>query len=70
MHAFLGLAYGADTVFDPSGSLTVLAAAGVVALVLSLLVFTWGRHSKSRRHHPLWAAGAVLPYVAGILLAS
>lgn len=69
MQSLLGLAYGSDiTVFDPVVSLTVLAAAGVVALLLALWLFSWDRQNQTRRHNAAWAVTVVVPFLIGAAL--
>jgi ABC-2 type transport system permease protein len=68
MQAYLGLAFGQETVFDPIRSLIILAASGVLALGLAIYLFNWDSRNQARRGHPLMALLAWLPYVIGIAL--
>jgi ABC-2 type transport system permease protein len=69
MQAMEGLAFARETVFDPALSLAVLAASGLVSILLALYLFNWDSRNSSRRGHPLMALIAVLPFIAGIILA-
>jgi ABC-2 type transport system permease protein len=69
MQAMEGLAYARETVFDPLLSLGVLVASGLVSTILALYLFNWDSRNQSRRGHPLMGLIAILPFVAGILLA-
>lgn len=69
MQALLGLAYGSDAVFDPIVSLIVLAAAGVLSLLLALWLFSWDRQNQTRRHNAAWAVMVVVPFVIAAILA-
>jgi ABC-2 type transport system permease protein len=68
MQAFLGLAYGLPTVFDPMVSALVLLSGGIVATILAIYLFNWDSRNQSRRGHPLLALLALLPYILGSLL--
>ncbi|MGF1667126.1 MAG: ABC transporter permease [Acidimicrobiia bacterium] len=69
MQALLGLAYRTEAVFDPVVSLAVLAAAGVLALLLSLWLFSWDRQNQTRRHSAAWAVAVVVPFLIAAVLA-
>lgn len=69
MQAYRGLAYGAETVLDPAMSVIVLAFGGAIALGLAVALFSWDRKNATRRVHPGLALLAIVPYLAGILLA-
>ncbi len=69
MQAYRGLAYGSETVLDPTVSTIVLAVGGVVAFGLAVALFSWDRKNATRRLHPALALLAIVPYVAGIILA-
>ena len=69
MNAFRGLAYGLAPDFDPSISLGVLAANGVLAFGLALYLFNWDRRNATQRGHPLLALLVLLPNLIGVLLA-
>lgn len=69
MQAMDGLAYARDTIINPSLSLGVLFVSGLVSTLLALYLFNWDSRNNSRRGHPLMALIAVLPFIAGMLLA-
>ena len=69
MQAYRGLAYGAETMLDPTMSMIVLAAGGVVAFGLAVALFSWDRKNATRRLPSTLALLAIAPYVAGIFLA-
>ncbi len=69
MQAYRGLAYGSVTILDAAVSVFVLAAGGVVALGLAVALFSWDRKNATRRLPPAVALLAIVPYLAGILLA-
>lgn len=67
MQAFLGLAYGQPTVFDPAVSLLVLLTSGLLAFGLAVYLFNWDSRNQSRRGHPLMALLFLVPYLVSIL---
>jgi ABC-2 type transport system permease protein len=69
MQAFLGLAYGRETVLDPTIAVLVLAATAVVAAGLAIYLFDWDSANRSRRGHPAWALLVFVPAVAGAVAA-
>ena len=69
MQSYRGLAYGAETMLDPTMSMIVLAAGGVVAFGLAVALFSWDRKNATRRLPSTLALLAIAPYVAGIFLA-
>jgi ABC-2 type transport system permease protein len=69
MDAFGGLAMGQTDGMHPWLSLAVLVAAGLLALGMSVLLFSWDSKNATRRRHPALAILAWLPYVVGMLLA-
>jgi len=69
MQAYLGYAYGAETLLDPRVCLLVLGAGGVLAFGLALYLFNWDSKNNTRRGHPLLALLALAPYLVGIVLA-
>lgn len=68
MQAYLGLAFGQETVFDPLRSLAILAVSGLAALGLAVYLFNWDSSNQARRGHPLLAVLVLVPYVVGIML--
>jgi ABC-2 type transport system permease protein len=68
MQAYLGLAFGQETIFDPWVSASVLLAAGVIAFSLAIYLFNWDSRNNVRRGHPLMALLVLVPFVAGIFL--
>jgi ABC-2 type transport system permease protein len=68
MQAYRGLAYGAETVLDPTMSVTVLAVGAVLAFGLAVALFSWDRKNATRRIHQAWAAAAMLPYLVAVLI--
>ncbi|MEA3375269.1 MAG: ABC transporter permease [Chloroflexota bacterium] len=69
MELFTGWAYGRPTVFNLPASAAILASSGVLALVLSIVLFNWDTRNQSRRGHPLLALLVIVPYAVGALLA-
>ena len=69
MQAFLGLAYGQETVLNPIASVIILLVGGLLAFGLAIYLFNWDRQNSARRGHPLLAVLAVVPYVVGIFIA-
>lgn len=67
MNAFNGLAMGFQPTFAPWSSMMVLAAAGIVAFVLSLLLFRWDSHTPRRRGQMLLVLLVLLPFALGLL---
>ncbi|MCB0251707.1 MAG: ABC transporter permease [Anaerolineae bacterium] len=68
MDAYSGLAYGAETAFNPLASVALLVAGGLLALVLAMLLFNWDRNNWTARLQPAFGLLAILPYVLGMLL--
>lgn len=68
MNAFRGLAMGGTADFNPWASVAMLAASGVLALLLALFLFSWDSRNSKRRGHPALALLVVLPYVIGLVL--
>lgn len=67
MDAFGGLAMGQADGMHPWLSLIILAAAGLLALGLSVFLFSWDSQNATRRGHPTLALLAWLPYAAGLV---
>jgi len=70
VQAFIGYAYDEATVIDPALAVAVLAAGGLVALVLAIGLFSWDSDNHTRRLHPALALLAVVPYVLGALVSA
>jgi ABC-2 type transport system permease protein len=68
MEAFLGLAFGQTTTWDPTRAVIVLLSSGVLAFGLSVYLFNWDTQNNARRGHPLMALLAFVPYVISALL--
>ena len=68
MEAFLGLAYGQPTSWDPTRAVIVLLSSGLLAFGLAIYLFSWDAQNSSRRGHPLMALLAVVPYVLSAVL--
>jgi ABC-2 type transport system permease protein len=68
MQAYRGLAFGADTILDPTTAVLVLVAGGVVALGLAIALFSWDQKNATRRLHPALATLAIVPYLVGALV--
>jgi ABC-2 type transport system permease protein len=68
MQAYQGLAFGTETVWNPTLSLLVLAVAGVLAFALAIYLFNWDSRNNARRGHPAMGLLVLLPFVVGILL--
>jgi ABC-2 type transport system permease protein len=68
MQAFMGLAFGEETVWDPTLSLVVLATSGILAFALSIFLFNWDSRNNARRAHPALGLLALLPFVVAVLL--
>ena len=49
-------------------AVAILVAGGLLAFGLAVYLFSWDRHSGSRRANPLLALLALAPYVVGVLL--
>ncbi|MCP4419464.1 MAG: ABC transporter permease [Chloroflexi bacterium] len=67
MNAFYGLAMGGAADFSPWGSVFVLAASGLIALALSIYLFSWDNKNSMRRGHPAMALLLFAPYLIGLL---
>ena len=68
MQAFQGLAFGQETVLNPTLSLLLLVSSGVIAFALALYLFNWDSRNNARRGHPLLALLAWVPYVVGLVM--
>ncbi|OGO49324.1 MAG: hypothetical protein A2Z30_04375 [Chloroflexi bacterium RBG_16_64_43] len=68
MDAFGGLAMGQADGMHPWLSLAILAAGGLLALAMSVFLFSWDSKNTTRRGHPALALLAWAPYLVGLLL--
>jgi len=68
MDAFGGLAMGQADGMHPWLSLAILAAGGLLALAMSVFLFSWDSKNTTRRGHPVLALLAWAPYIVGMLL--
>jgi ABC-2 type transport system permease protein len=68
MNAFRGFAMGLEADFSPWMSVGVLAATGLLAIVLAIYLFNWDRHNATRRGNPLMGLLVLVPAVVGILV--
>ena len=68
MQAFQGLAFGQETVLNPTLSLLLLVSSGVIAFALALYLFNWDSRNNARRGHPLLGLLAWVPYVVGLVM--
>lgn len=67
MNAFLAYGMGQTAVFSPLRSLLILAAGGVLAFALAIMLFSWDRKNSGRRFSPYLALLAALPYLLALL---
>lgn len=68
MNAFNGLAMGQSADFPAWGSVTVLAAGGLLAFGLAVFLFSWDSRNTARRASPWLGLLALLPYVVSVFL--
>jgi ABC-2 type transport system permease protein len=68
MEAFNGLAMGQADAGQPWLSFAILVAGGLLAVAMSVFLFSWDSKNATRRGHPALALLAWLPYVVGMLL--
>ena len=68
MELFAGYAYGRPPVFNLPMSVAILASSGILALLLSIVLFNWDTRNQTRRGHPLLALLVVVPFALGALL--
>lgn len=68
MQAYLGYAFGQETLFNPALSVAILIASGILAFGLAVYLFNWDSKSDARRGHPLMALLVLVPYLLGIFL--
>ena len=66
MNAFKGLAMGEAADFDPWLSIATLVASGLLGFALAIYLFSWDRHSGTRRGHPALALLVLVPYLVAI----
>ena len=70
MQAYLGLAYGKETLLNPVLAVVILLASCVLCFGLAIYLFSWDSRNQTRRGHPALALLALLPYVAAVLAAN
>jgi ABC-2 type transport system permease protein len=69
MQAYLGLAYGQETLLNPAICVAVLLASCVICFGLAIYLFSWDSRNQSRRGHPALALLALVPYIIAVFLA-
>lgn len=69
MQAFMGLAFGKETIFNPIISAGILASSAVLSFCLAIFLFSWDSRNNSRRGHPLLGLLALIPYLVGLIVA-
>lgn len=67
MRAFAAFAYGQPVSGSALASALALAAGGVLALGLAMLLFRWDSQLAERRAHPALALTALAPYALSLL---
>lgn len=68
MQAYLGLAYGQETLLNPFLCVAVLLASSILCFGLAVYLFSWDSRNQTRRGHPALALLALLPFVAAVIL--
>jgi ABC-2 type transport system permease protein len=68
MNAFNALAMGKATEFSAWGSVAALVSSGVIGFGLAIYMFNWDRRNATQRGHPVLAALALVPFIAGVFL--
>jgi ABC-2 type transport system permease protein len=68
MQAYLGLAYGEQTVINPTLSVLTLLVSGLLAFGLAIYLFSWDSRNDARRGHRLLALLVLVPYLVGVLV--
>jgi ABC-2 type transport system permease protein len=68
MQAYVGFAYGLETVVAPWLSVGVLLVSGLLAFGLAIYLFSWDSQNETQRGHPLMALLALIPYVAAVIV--
>jgi ABC-2 type transport system permease protein len=68
MQAFLGYAYGQETIINPAVAVGALLAGGLIAIFLALYLFNWDSANKTRRGHPALGLLAIVPYLIAIFV--
>lgn len=63
MNAWRVLAYGLPADFSALWSVLVLLIGGILAFVLSVILFRWDNNNQQRGRSPLLAGIAILPYI-------
>ena len=69
MQAILGLAFGQKTLMDPRICAMILAAAGLLAVLLAIYLFSWDDKNSARRGRPWMAILVMVPFIIGAFLA-
>lgn len=69
MTVFQHYAYEQETILDPAVSVLVLLSSIIICLALALFLFRWDSQNQTRRASPLLGLLAIVPYLAGIILA-
>ena len=67
MQLFNEVAWGATMTGPALWSMAILLLGGILAFVLSLLLFNWDSQNRTGLH-PALAALAIVPYAAGLLI--
>lgn len=68
MMAMQGLAYGAETAFNPLVSAAVLVSGAVMAFYMAIYLFNWDSKNATRKASPLLGLLALLPYALSALV--
>ena len=69
MQAYMGLAYGQETLLNPVLCVTILLASCVICFGLAIYLFSWDSRNQTRRGHPALALLALVPYLVAVFLA-
>jgi len=67
MQAFQAYAFQQETILEPWLTIAVLLTSGILALALSIILFSWDSRNDSRSKSPLLGLLVLIPYVAAIL---
>lgn len=60
MQAYIGLAYGKETMIDPTASVAILLSGGILCFGLAIYLFNWDNRNRARRGHPALALLALV----------